>query len=206
MVSKMKLKIIAAFILLFGINYYTNAQGTIQMISGKMIKVDYYSVGDLFVSYKKQGDTRGNTKDVDRYDVFSIIKDDSSEQIIYVPADSLDYTVDEARQYIKGEQAAHLYYKKPGNGISAAAVGLGSSILSFYALPVPMIYAIALGRFNPKMDQLPSDFDPQLAAAEPFKFGYQKAARNIKIQQSLKWGYISLGVGLTALIIYGVNQ
>jgi hypothetical protein len=53
---------------------------------------------------------------------------------------------------------------------------------------------------------LPSDFDPQLAAAEPFKFGYQKAARNIKIQQSLKWGYISLGVGLTTLIIYGVNK
>jgi hypothetical protein len=206
MESKMKLKIIAVLILLFGINYCMNAQGTIQMINGKMIKVDYYSVGDLFVSYKKQGDNRGNTKAVDRYDVFSIIKDDSSEQIIYVPADSLDYTVDEARQYIKGEQAAHLYYKKPGNGISAAAVGLGSSILSFYALPVPMIYAIALGRFNPKMDQLPSDFDPQLAAAEPFKFGYQKAARNIKIQQSLKWGYISLGVGLTALIIYGVNQ
>jgi hypothetical protein len=206
MESRMKLKLLVVIILLSGINYCANAQGTIQMISGKLIKVDYYSVGDLFVSYKKQGDKKGNTKAVDRYDVFSIIKTDSSEQIIYAPADSLDYTVEEARQYIKGEQAAHLYYKKPGNGISAAAVGLGSSLLSFYALPVPMIYAVALGRFNPKINQLPSNFDPQLAAAEPFKFGYQKAARNIKIQQSLKWGYISLGVGLTALIIYGVNQ
>jgi hypothetical protein len=206
MESRIKLKIIAVLILLFGINFITNAQGTIQMISGKMIKVDYYSVGDLFVSYKKQGDKRGNTKAVDRYDVFSIIKADSSEQVIYVPADSLDYTVEEARQYIRGEQAAHLYYKKPANGISAAAVGLGASILSFYALPVPMIYAVALGRFNPKINQLPRDIDPQLAATDPFKFGYQKAARNTKIQQSLKWGYISLGVGLTALIIYGVNN
>ena len=98
------------------------------------------------------------------------------------------------------------YYKARGASISSAVVCLGSSFLSFYAIPVPMIYSIILGRFNPKKMKLPENFDQNIANNEAFQFGYKKSARNTKIQQSLKWGYISLGVGLTGLIIYGIDN
>ena len=54
--------------------------------------------------------------------------------------------------------------------------------------------------------KLPENFDQNIANNEAFQFGYKKSARNTKIQQSLKWGYISLGVGLTGLIIYGIDN
>ena len=53
---------------------------------------------------------------------------------------------------------------------------------------------------------LPENFDLKTASTEPFIIGYEKSARNTKIQQSLKWGYISLGLGLTGLIIYGIDN
>jgi hypothetical protein len=69
-----------------------------------------------------------------------------------------------------------------------------------------MLYAVVAGRFNPKEIKVPEGFDASLKNSEPYKMGYEKGARNIKIQKSLKWGYISLGVGLTALIIYGATS
>jgi hypothetical protein len=73
-----------------------------------------------------------------------------------------------------------------------------------------MLYSLALGRHNPHNLQLGPRSDKSADSAgdlvskkdnEAFRFGYQRAARNIKIQQSLKFGYISLGVGIAALII-----
>lgn len=172
------------------------------MLNGKVIEAESYNIGDMFVTYKKTGDTRSTPRAVDKYDVFSVQRADGGEEVVYAP-DSMDFTVEEARAYIKGEQAARIYYKKPANAWSSALVGAGSSILSFYSLPVPMIYSVVLGRFNPKHMQIPEGYDADVSQTEPYLMGYQKAARNMKIQQSLKWGYISLGVGLTTLIIYG---
>lgn len=184
---------------------HSEAQVKILMINGKVIDASSYSIGDLYVTYKKPGTSNARNRKVDRYDVFSIVKADNTEEMVYMP-DSLDFSIAEAKEYIKGEQAAHLYYHKPANSIAAAAIGVGSSVLSFYALPVPMIYSVIIGRFNSKNLQLPSSYDKQLSSTEPFRLGYQKSARNIKIQQSLKWGYISLGVSLAAIIIYEKNK
>jgi hypothetical protein len=37
---------------------------------------------------------------------------------------------------------------------------------------------------------------------EAFQTGYKKAGRNIKIQQSLKWGYVSLGLGIAGFLVF----
>ena len=195
----------AVFILMNLMALHSEAQVKILMINGKVIDASSYSIGDLYITYKKPGTSNARNRKVDRYDVFSIIKADNTEEMVYMP-DSLDFSIAEAKEYIKGEQAAHLYYHKPANSIAAAAIGVGSSVLSFYALPVPMIYSVIIGRFNSKNLQLPSSYDKQLSSTEPFRLGYQKSARNIKIQQSLKWGYISLGISLAAIIIYEKNK
>jgi hypothetical protein len=201
------------------------AQNHIIMINGTTIEAASYSVNAEYVTYRKPGSVAKSPKMIDRYDVFEIIKADSSEEMIY-QSDSLDFTVAEVRQYIKGEQAAHLYYRRPANMIGAAVVGLGAGVLSFYSLPVPMIYSVIAGRFNchkievrncePIVYNVSNEkfqtpratttvYDESLVKSEPFISGYQKTARNMKIQQSLKWGYISLGVSLAALIAYGYS-
>lgn len=184
----------------------SQAQQRILLLSGKYITIDSYQLGDDFLSYKKINDKRKKMRVVDRYDVFSIETEGQKEKVIYAPVDSLDFSVEEARLYIQGEQVASEYYKAKGASISSAVVGAGSGLLSFYAIPVPMIYSIIIGRFDPKKMKLPENFDQNIANSEAFQFGYKKSARNTKIQQSLKWGYISLGVSLTGLIIYGIEN
>ena len=198
-----------AFIVLF-VGNGANAQHTIQLLNGKQITAETYSVEDMFVSYKKPGDTRTAPRLIDRFDVFSVKNASGEEEMLYTPSDSLDFSVSDARLYIEGEQTAIKYYNRPSVKWTSAVIGAGSSILSFYALPVPMLYSLALGRHNPHNLQLGPRSDKSADSAgdlvskkdnEAFRFGYQRAARNIKIQQSLKFGYISLGVGIAALII-----
>jgi hypothetical protein len=198
-----------AFIVLF-VGKGANAQHTIQLLNGKQIAAETYLVGDMFVSYKKPGDTRTAPRLIDRFDVFSVKNASGEEEMLYTPSDSLDFSVSDARLYIEGEQTAIKYYNRPSVKWTSAVIGAGSSILSFYALPVPMLYSLALGRHNPHNLQLGPRSDKSADSAgdlvskkdnEAFRFGYQRAARNIKIQQSLKFGYISLGVGIAALII-----
>ncbi len=202
----MKTKLFLLIVFLFPLTESCLAQNKILLINGKVIDAENYNVGEIFVTYKKTGDKRNGSRAVDRYDVFSITNMDGTEQVLYQPVDSLDFSIDEARLYIKGEQIAKEYYNSKGASVSSAIIGAGSSILYFYALPIPMIYGVVLGRFNPKKMHLPENFDPSLASSEAFRIGYEKSARNIKIQKSLKWGYIGLGAGLAGWIIYGVTN
>lgn len=202
----MKSYLIIAILFLFAGLETSYAQHKILMTNGKLIDAESYKIGDMFVTYTKSGDKKNGSRAVDRYDVFSIIKSDSTEEILYQPVDTLDFTVDEARLFIQGEQMARTYYSGKGASISSALIGAGSSLLYFYAIPIPMLYGIVLGRFNPKKMNLPDNFDPAIANTEAFRLGYNKSARNIKVQKSLKWGYIGLGAGLAGLIIYGSTQ
>lgn len=186
--------------LLAGAVFNANAQNKILLINGKTIETEHFSLGDDIVSYRKS--SKKSLASVDRYDVFSITDTSGLENVIYKPADSLDYTVEEARVYIQGEQIAMKYYNRPSTAWTSAAVGAGSSILLFYSLPIPMVYSVILGRFNPKVKGVPAEIPAEVVQSQPFVAGYQRSARNLKIQRSLKWGYISLGVGLAGWLIY----
>jgi len=202
----MKATILLATIFLLSVIESGFGQNKILLISGKIIEAENYTVGDIFVTYKKAGDKRSGARAVDRFDVFSITNLEGTEEVLYKPVDSLDFSVEEARLFIKGEQIAKTHYNSTGASVSSAIIGAGSSIMYFYALPVPMLYGVVLGRFNPRKMHLPENIEPAVAESEPFRMGYDKSARNIKIQKSLKWGYIGLGAGLAGWIIYGVSD
>lgn len=185
---------------------YSQGPYRIQFINGKEAIADQYLVQGLDFVYTRSGEKPGKNKVVDRYDVFSVTGADSVEKIIYEPFDSLDYSVEEARQYILGEKAAFRYYKRPANIISSVAIGAGAVALGVQtfpalALPIPMIYSVILGQFNPRKMQIPEGTDLPYSQTEAYRFGYEKAARNLKIQQTLKWGFISVGVGVGAYFI-----
>jgi hypothetical protein len=199
---KLHLKAFLILSFLFAINL--QAQQKMLLLNGKEIEIKSYTVDDNYVNYKRSTDKPGKTRLIEKYDVFSVKKEDGTEDIIY-KSDSLSFTVEEARNYIRGEQAADKFYHKPVNKWTAGVVGVGASVLSFYSLPVPMLYSVVVGRINPKNMQIPDGYDAPYSSTEEYRFGYNKKARNLKIQQSLKWGYIGLGVGLAGYIIYGIS-
>jgi hypothetical protein len=177
-----------------------NCQQKIKLLNGKTIYPTSYSIGEMFVNYNLEGDNPKKLRLVDKYDVFSVTDAENKEDVLYKPVDSLDFSVEDARLYMDGENAARTYFNKPGVKISAAGVGLASGVLSFYSLPIPFFYGIAITQRNPKKIQIPEEFK-NMENNEAFRFGYNREARNIKMKQSLKYGYISLGVSLATLLL-----
>ena len=177
-----------------------SAQQKITLLNGKTIYPTSYSIGEMFVNYKLEGDNPKKLRLVDKYDIFSVTDAENKEEILYKPVDSLDFSVADARLYMDGENAARIYFNKPGVRISSAGVGLASGILSFYSLPLPFFYGIAITQRNPKKLQLPEEFK-NMESNEAFRFGYNREARNIKMKQSLNYGYISLGISLATLFL-----
>jgi len=178
----------------------TSAQEKITLLNGKTIYPTSYSIGEMFVNYKLEGDNPKKLRLVDKYDVFSYTDAENKEEILYKPVDSLDFSINDARLYMDGENAARIYFNKPGVRISSAGVGLASGVLSFYSLPIPFFYGIAITQRNPKKLQLPDEFK-NMENNEAFRFGYNREARNIKMKQSLKYGYIRLGISLATLFL-----
>lgn len=224
--TPLRFMLTCALIVLFQAAAHAQIQ-QIQLLNGKTIPIESYQIGTDYITYKKAGDKPKRTRSVDRYDVFSITNSGGGEDVVYAPADSFDFSAEEARRFIQGEQAAFSHFKTTGTSISSAAVGMGSGFLAFYGIPVPMVYGVIIGRFSPlqttnrsneqsenrtakkeirierKMD-LPDGYDASVSKTPEFRMGYDKAARNIKIQHSLKWGYIGFGTSLaTLLLIFG---
>lgn len=193
------------FIVLLLVPFMTWSQQKMTLLNGKVIEIKSYTADEIYINYKMENSKRKKPKTIEKLDVFAIKKEDGTEELFF-NGDSLIFTVVEARTYIMGEQAAMKFYRKPWNNYAAFLFGAGTSALQFYSLPLPMMYSVVLGRFNTKKMQIPEDYDAPYSATPEYFYGYQKKARNMKIQQSIKWGYIGLGVGLSALIIYGFSK
>jgi hypothetical protein len=183
------------------IGFQTFAQDKMVLINGRVVELKNYNVTDEYILYNRKQDTRAKQRVIEKVDVFSILKTDGSEEIVY--GDTINgLSLAQARNFIRGEQAAMRFYNRQAHIGESAIVGMASSILVFYSLPVPMFNAVILGRFSPKKMQIPEGYDAPYSATEEYKAGYEKKARNLKIQQSIKWGYIGLGVGLVGFIAY----
>lgn len=179
----------------------THAQYRIQLLNGKVIDASLVQENTIYITYKKNESPQSNLRSIERMDVFSITDSSGMENVIYHPADSLDFTVEEARFFIDGENAARRFYKPVLPPISAALAGAGSSFLGFYGLPLPMLYAIVFTRTKAPAIRLPESHDHAMYDNEAFRMGYEKTARNLKIQRCLTFGYIGFGVGLAGFLL-----
>jgi hypothetical protein len=181
------------------------AQDKLLLLNGKYIELKNYTLNEDYIFYNKKEDNRSKQRVMEKLDVFSIQKVDGSEEIVYKEDTVNGLSIEQVRNYIRGEQAAMRFYNRQAHVGEAAIIGMASSILIFYSLPLPMLNAVVLGRFSPRKMQIPEGYDQPFSATEEYQVGYQKKARNLKIQQSLKWGYIGLGVGLAGFIAYFSN-
>ncbi|MBS1764801.1 MAG: hypothetical protein JSS90_07545 [Bacteroidetes bacterium] len=202
------------FLLLIFIGFNADAQDTLCLLNGKIKTVKFYNLNDPdWVRYvKSSGSNR--VKKIDVYKVFSVKQADGTEKILYNP-DTVagDPNAEWVHDYIKGQQYGMLHNRDHFNKrdktwhrkvnfteIGGVAVGGAGSLLLFYGIPIPAVYAIAVGRSSPALPDAP-DIAPQYKNSEGFKSGYQKHKRNQRIKQGFISGMIGFAIGVATLTI-----
>jgi len=208
---------ITSLIFLFSVTTLS-AQDTLLLLNGKTKPVKLFNLNDPdWVRYVKlQGSSR--VKKVDIYKVFSIKKADGTEQVLYKPdSTSDDPDIPWVRDFIAGQQYGILHKRERFNKhdnqwhrrlnfteVGGIAAGGAGSLLTFYGIPVPAIYAIAVGRHSPALPNAP-DISPEMKNSEGFISGYQKQRRNQRIRQGFISGMIGFAVGIVTFTLIERN-
>jgi hypothetical protein len=210
--------------LILGMCPFVHAQDTLLLLNGKEVAAD--SIGfNGHTIYLKYNNVKGlrkvislvkytfdkhdgtafhptHTHQINPYKAFSIRKAAGDEQIVFVPdpSDPMDFTIDQMRMFIKGEQDADRYYKNNVNKAAAFAVGVGSSLLTIYGVVIPPLYATAIGSFTPRMN-VRNGHDSPFRDDPVYCEGYQRKMRDRKIRNALVSGLVGFASGFITLTI-----
>ncbi|MGB0918703.1 MAG: hypothetical protein ACPGU4_14005 [Flavobacteriales bacterium] len=144
------------------------------------------------------------TRKVSRDIVFSILKSDSTETVIY-NADTLgffadgeaeiEYGVEEMRMYIKGQQAGRKHKVAfdvlLGVGVGAISAGAGA----YWGPSIPAGTVIFTSIFHNKIKNK-GGADPTLFDNEAFRDGYERAAKRKKAWSFVKGSVVGMGFGI----------
>ena len=146
-------------------------QDTLVLINGRVIPVLSVDFQEYRVAYRKlpkgaeqkaqaQSTENGTPnkkkskfRTMDPLRIFSVKYSDGTERVIYRPdsLDPMEFTQDQMRLFIKGEQDADKYYKNNFNKGLGFGLGAGAGLLGFYGLAVPPLYATIMGSFTPNL-------------------------------------------------------
>lgn len=162
------------FFLLTGL--VCQAQDTLILITGRTFIVKSVEIGEYSIGYQKIDPKNPNAKtrmrSMDPERVFAVHFKNGTEQVVFQTDtfDSADFTVEEMRKFIKGEQDAREFYHNQSPKILGLAVGAGSSIFTFYGLIGPPLFSTVLGSFSPNVDKkLTFDVKGSAAAVAGFE-------------------------------------
>jgi hypothetical protein len=180
--------------------FLLSAQESITLLNGKVIRAAEVQMDEFSISFRKESSS--SFRRMDNYRVFSVTRPDGSETVVYRkdPEDSLDFTPEQMRLFIKGEQEADRVFKGTGNKITAVCIGAGASLLTFYGLAVPPLYSTVVGGFSPNMKRARLS-DPAMRDVPEFCEGYQRKVRDKKIRQSFLFGMAGFVASFAALSI-----
>ena len=220
--TAMKIRIFLSLLTFCGmITGSAYSQGKIVLLNGKEKRFTTAEVKGESILYQPEGSTSTTYRNIDLYDVFSINRDGGTEEVIYNP-DTIsgeDLTINEVRDYIKGERYAELVYDKPVNFVTALELGAVSGFVLpvFYGIAVPLLYPIGLAQFTPKVkppimhnyNDLTGKFEAlhpgttssNIIINDSFSAGYARRAKNIKFKKSLLGGGIGFAIGATAIAL-----
>ncbi len=198
-------RLILFLFFLLNFSFYSKAQDTLVLMSGKTIVAKNVELGGYYLSYYTMKE-KSKQKRFDLQNVFSIKYAGKPERIIYEP-DSLeqdDYNVDQMRMYIKGEQDAIKYYKNNLNKLGAFAFGGVSAYFSFYGIIGPAVYSTVIGSFIPDI-QTQKVSDPALLRVDEYRAGYEKKIRENKTKNAILYGLAGFAAGVATFVVVKNN-
>ncbi len=134
--------------------------------------------------------------------IFSI-KNASGEQVLYVYDTIIgnEFTEEEMRYYIKGEQDAEKGFKSPGALYGNLALGLASGLTGSFFCPIPPFAFIALSGLPKVKIKHSTVSNIEYLKQDAYIIGYERVARKKRKFQSMIGGGVGLVVGLGT---YGV--
>ncbi len=202
-------------LLLIFLSYSGLSQDTAVFVSGdKLALMDYYQdTTDKNVFILKT--MKGKYKSINKEEIFSFVKKTGGEEIIFEPfeANDANFTIENMRIYIKGEQEARKNSHTLLATVSGFLVGVTSPILlstvgtsSLFYSPLPVAATnFVVGLTIPTEKSVVQKF-PQMGKNNFFVEGYRTTARSKRLNNSIKSGLIGLGIGVVSSFILSNNQ
>jgi len=182
-----------------------NQSGSLLLINGKMIPFKLIESNGFDLVYRTP-DPKNKLKKIDPERVFSIRYMDGTERVIFQrdTLDPLEFSEEEMRMFIKGEQDATKLYHNNVNKVVGFVAGFGSSYLGFYGIPGPFVYSTIVGAFTPNVKKI-AGVDPELIKIPEYREGFEKKARDRKIRNGLISGFIGFAAGVITLSLVANN-
>ncbi len=208
---KQKFKTYCTFLFLFSISFFTSAQtgsslpegtvpDTVLLNTGKVIITHVTDTIGFSVQLVKPHSHKHKKLEIDKDNIFQITFGNSGKRVVLYIYDTLignDFTVDEARRFIAGEQDAEHGYHAFGTSAAAFAVGAGSGIVgSFFALAPPFAFGGFMSYKYVKIRHR-SVKNKENVHHDGYLYGYAMVARRKRTLRALLWGGIGVVVGTT---------
>ncbi len=195
------------------LSYSGISQDTAIFVSGDKLALMNYQKDSIDQNIFIIKTMKGKYRVVNKEEIFSFLRKAGGEEIIFEPfeAEDINFTVENMRIYIQGEQAAR---KNSGTGLATLSgfiIGvaspillssLGTSYLFYSPLPIAMVN-FTIGMTIPSKKSVIRKY-PDIHN-EFFVEGYRYTARNKRLNNSIKSGLIGLGVGIISSFILSNN-
>jgi hypothetical protein len=135
--------------------------------------------------------------------IFSI-KNANGESVLYVYDTVLgnEFTVDEMRYFIYGEQDADKKFMATGCLALGALVGAASGITGLFLCPIPPFAFTALSGLPKVKIKRETVSNPEFLNHDPYLMGYERVARKKRKLKSLIGGGAGLVAGLGTFFIF----
>ena len=183
---------------------FVRGQDRILLMNGQTIDAKVIGQSTLEVRYALIKNNKVKERAEPTEQVFSVTDSLGVEKLWYFQ-DSMfgnDFSVQEMRHYIRGEQDARKGYKPIipmiGGFVAGAGLVIGLDI-EFMAMLIPPVYgaAMALPRVHVTRGSITN---PLMDGDNFYAYGYARAGKNKRIIRSLLSSAVGVAVG------YGVNQ
>jgi hypothetical protein len=188
---------VAAFIILIltGKAFAQDNRDTLILLNGDAVICTVLDTTNGLTSIKNPKNPRKNIL-IENDRIFSI-KSQRGESVMYT-YDTLignEFTVDEMRYFIYGEQDADKKFKANGCLALGAVVGVLSGFTGSFFCPIPPFAFTALSGIPKVKIKLNTVSNPEFLKHDPYLMGYERVARKKRKLKSLIGGGLGLVVG-----------
>lgn len=179
---------------------------TILLLNGNEIITNIIDTTNASLSFKNPKRPKKNIV-IENDRVFSI-RNKSGEIIIYIYDTVIgnEFTINEMRYFIHGEQDAQKNYRATGAFWGNLFVGAGAGLTGFFFCPVIPFAFTALSGIPKVRIKKNTVSDPEYLNHPEYLMGYVRVADKKRKISSLVSGGIGLGLGLTTFFILKNND
>jgi hypothetical protein len=183
---------------------------TVLLNSGKVFVTQVVDTVGMNITVIDPKSRKHKKIEIDKEGVFSIKFGSTGKEDVYYIYDTLighDFTVDDARKFIAGEQDAEKGFHAVGISIAAFAVGFasGATVGSIFAFGPPFLFD-GIMTYPAVHVRHKSVRDLKIANTDPYLYGYYLTASRKRMLRSFLWSGVGLAAGIVTNLILLNNQ